>query len=409
MPENRENQNINQSETYKELIKNQEQRTANFMNRREFFSKFAPRKQESRTDEELAQIRAKLSAEANKFDSDGQLIDEQNPDKKKKKPLDKKKLGRRSLLLGLIGTGAYLGLFKWDYFNRYKHQLERKEYPAGLGGVIESIKDEYPYVDQEADPEVWANEIETAFINSGLPRNSETLGEVLALITAESGYRNVPRVYDYMSIIDEDGLSLVKGARTGGPMELAYQHVINSEQVTEEEARELMKNLPEGLRISFGHLNQIVSAYSTVTDTDLRIKCIFADWNSGLFSSRNAGFQFAINELTGQELKLDGLIGDKSKELVKAILRKKNIEVPTIDSDLDNNRAAGFNQTPTWQAIEGLLGHPIEPKVADTPVLGLYGVTKKVSTGVGTSGEFAEARFEEYTKIRELMAKYKVN
>ncbi len=369
--------------------------------RREFFKRLVGQGENKKTERELEEIRHKLkSAEHEK--GDGEV------EKKAKQPWDKKKIGRRTALAGLITAGAYLGIFKWNYVKRYQHQQERKEYPTGLAGVIEGIKDEYVFIDQDADPQVWSDEIEKAFANSGLERNSETLGIVLSLITAESGFRNVPLAYDYSSIIDEDGVGLVKGASTGGPMELAYAHIMESEQILYDQAKEQMKNIEIGLKFSYIHLRSIVQAYKNVEDSVVRLKCIFADWNSGTFSSRNAGLQSAVSSLSKEKLKLDGLLGNKSNSLIKGLLQSHGISIDSVDDDLSNNRKPTFNETHTWKSIESLYGKPIEPIPANTPVLGAYGYLKKATTGVGSSEEFAEARYEEYKTIQELMKKFEV-
>ena len=196
---------------------------------------------------------------------------------------------------------------------------------------------------------------------------------------------------------------------TGGPMELAYQHVVESEQVTLKEAMELMSRVPEGLTHSFRHLNTVIQAYQEVSDLELRLKCIFADWNSGTYSSRNAGVQRVVSELSGQKLNYDGLIGEKTKSAVRDLLAKNNITVDTLEEDLKWNRAERFKSSNTWKALETLYNGPITPVVADTPVLGLYGWTKEVTTGISSSGEFADARYEEYQKISKLMEKFGVN
>ena len=391
-----------------EIAKLNQETVQNTMNRREFFAKFIGKESKEQTDQELSKVRGDLqelnqdSEKPEEFPSDEISSDE--PAKKTKWLFTRRNM-IGALLVGVIA-------FKWDFVRRFLHQWERKEYPKGLAGVIEGIKDEYPHVDQEADPEMWSREIENAFPASGLPRTTENLGTVLSLITAESGFRSVPRAYDQFDVdnyFDEEGLPLVDAPSTGGPMELAYQHVVESEQVTLKEAMELMSRVPEGLTHSFRHLNTVIQAYQEVSDLELRLKCIFADWNSGTYSSRNAGVQRVVSELSGQKLNYDGLIGEKTKSAVRDLLAKNNITVDTLEEDLKWNRAERFKSSNTWKALETLYNGPITPVVADTPVLGLYGWTKEVTTGISSSGEFADARYEEYQKISKLMEKFGVN
>lgn len=389
-----------------EIAKLNQETVQNTLNRREFYARLSSRHKED-PEEELAKVRDQLVDDKDSVEPENDKEEEKEVPPQKKK---RKIMNRRNFLtaLGISAAGVFV-TYNWDYVKRWMHHLERKEMPKGLAGVIEGIKDEYVHVDQGADAEMWAREIENAFQTSGLPRTTENLAMVLALIAAESGFRAVPRVYDYVGVLSEDGLNLVKGTSTGGPMELGYQHVMNSEHLTEEEAKELMRNIPEGLRLSYAHLNEILKAYSFMENKELRLQCIFADWNSGTYSSRNAGFQSALSELSGKELKFDGLIGDKTKELVASILNERNVSVGSLEEDLKRNRSANFSSSDTWRAIENLLGKPITPVVANTPVLGLYGTTKKITTGVGNSLEFAQARYEEFDKISEIMNKFEVN
>lgn len=94
----------------------------------------------------------------------------------------------------------------------------------------------------------------------------------------------------------------------------------------------------------------------------------FADYNSGMYSSRNASFQKALNILTDSDLSLDGdlLLYDKNEDvqavqsqselaLIKLFTQKKVIITPRqIRSDLKEEKTADFEKTQTYLTLEKL-------------------------------------------------------
>lgn len=91
----------------------------------------------------------------------------------------------------------------------------------------------------------------------------------------------------------------------------------------------------------------------------------FADYNSGMYSSRNAAFQNAINQLTGSKLALDGDLllytkdGDpklqhSSTEDVLITWFAKDPAAPlprAIRNDLKREKTESFEQTATYQYV----------------------------------------------------------
>ena len=94
----------------------------------------------------------------------------------------------------------------------------------------------------------------------------------------------------------------------------------------------------------------------------------FADYNSGMYSSRNAAFQSMLNDLTTAELDLDGdlLLYDKNgspksaksqseRELINVFTQHNILVTPRqIRSDLKKEKEKKFEDTATYRAIAKL-------------------------------------------------------
>lgn len=94
----------------------------------------------------------------------------------------------------------------------------------------------------------------------------------------------------------------------------------------------------------------------------------FADYNSGIYSSRNAAFQKILNTLTHQNLTLDGdllvydkndkplsQISDTEKVLMQLFTQNSLIITPRkIRDDLENEKQEKFEQTDTYLAVQKL-------------------------------------------------------
>ena len=115
----------------------------------------------------------------------------------------------------------------------------------------------------------------------------------------------------------------------------------------------------------------------------------FADYNSGMYSSRNAGFQRMLNAMTKTEISLDGDLllytknGDikatqsqTEKELI-AIFAQNNILVTPrqIRSDLKKEKEKKFEDTQTYLAVQKLYQNKTqkEPIYATMPQVVISG------------------------------------
>lgn len=91
----------------------------------------------------------------------------------------------------------------------------------------------------------------------------------------------------------------------------------------------------------------------------------FADYNSGMYSSRNAAFQSMLNELTAAELSLDGDLllynknggiraekSESERELINVFASNNVLITPRqIRSDLKHEKDEKFEKTQTYKAI----------------------------------------------------------
>ena len=94
----------------------------------------------------------------------------------------------------------------------------------------------------------------------------------------------------------------------------------------------------------------------------------FADYNSGIYSSRNASFQKVLNQLTQQNLALDGdlLVYDKNEKplsqnsdteiaLLKLFSRNNIVLTPRkIRNDLEAEKEQSFESTDTYLTVQKL-------------------------------------------------------
>lgn len=91
----------------------------------------------------------------------------------------------------------------------------------------------------------------------------------------------------------------------------------------------------------------------------------FADYNSGMYSSRNAAFQSMLNDLTAAELSLDGDLllynknggiraekSESERELINVFASNNVLITPRqIRSDLKSEKEAKFEKTQTYKAV----------------------------------------------------------
>lgn len=121
----------------------------------------------------------------------------------------------------------------------------------------------------------------------------------------------------------------------------------------------------------------------------------FADYNSGMYSSRNAAFQAQLGTISGKKLALDGDLllwdGDSPKtaksqtETALIALQIPNLTESQIRRDLKKEKTQAFEQTQTYQIVRERFGKKMNryPKYAIMPEVVIASV--KMSSNKNTN------------------------
>lgn len=165
---------------------------------------------------------------------------------------------------------------------------------------------------EDFDALKWTKAISDTFEQGVLSYTEENLSLLLSIIAQETAFQSA-------TFNDKLKAALGGKATTGGPTQLSYkliqqyhQELYNLE-ISEDQAREKGEDIELGLFYSGIHLDRIKRAYREVEDPVQRAELVFADWNAGLYKSRNAGFQRVLSVLNEQPLDLDGTLGVQTK------------------------------------------------------------------------------------------------
>ncbi len=307
-------------------------------------------------------------------------------------------------IVGGMGVASTTG----DYASQFLHNIIEEDKGKNLAGIIEKMKKEFPHNAQWENSDKWAKIIENAFEKNNFPFTDENVGIVLTTIAHESGFRDLPRAYSEAITPSEKTISDldILEVRTSGPMELSASHVMKEENLDLESSIDKLNKPEEGVFYGVKHLKLLTQIYSKVEDVDLRLKCIFADYNAGEYASRNAGLQRFLNKYLDFDLREDGLLlGDTKKAFLELLVVSQNKDLCEEDvmNDLNKSLTSDLEHTNTWLFSESLNHRKIDPIPADRPVLGVTGVLKKIFVGYDNSRGYAEERFKEFGKIINIL------
>jgi len=341
--------------------------------------------------------------------------DKESQKDKQQKPKETKmvKAGRAILFAGGLAAGAVAAGEGSEELKMHMREANRPKYNKVVEDSLERSKSLDSNIDQEADPEAWADAIRGAMERADFPPTIENLAVVLTLISAESGYREYPRAVGNPLSPTEAQVGEVKemvegkAPETGGPMEVHVKHVMESEGVSAEEAMKLLSTIEGGLRYGIAIIKDLMDEYQDY-DLEQKLLSVFADYNTGRYASRNAGFQNGLNQVDGIDVREDGVCGPITEGAIQQFLREKGITIDPgqIKVDLEKHKESGFKNTPTWKAVEEALGKKIEPVPADSPITGWWGlkaVANDALEGFKNSREYAALRLKEYKWLVSLV------
>lgn len=128
------------------------------------------------------------------------------------------------------------------------------------------------------------------------------------------------------------------------------------DDMTDDEAREYLYSRAGGVRAGVARLLNYSAAYDDVLFR-------FADYNAGVFSSRNAAFQEMLQELSGKKLALDGdlLAYDskgaptrsetKSLHAMRDFGRKENLWDWSVNRAADKEKERDFEDSSIWEEV----------------------------------------------------------
>lgn len=133
---------------------------------------------------------------------------------------------------------------------------------------------------------------------------AELRGQIQPALSTAYPYIPVSQVRDLWNIIDRKLRVRTFGAlQVGTDIGGHYYKARGENDITPEEVKARLFTLEGNLDVGFALFFAAYDAYEGLPD---RLKYTFADYNSGVYSSRNAGFQQMVSVLSGQQLALDG-------------------------------------------------------------------------------------------------------
>ncbi|MGG7445695.1 DUF1615 domain-containing protein [Kosakonia oryzendophytica] len=263
------------------------------------------------------------------------------------------------------------------------------------------------------DREGWAQDLATTFSSQQLAPTLENICSVLAVAQQESNYQSDPvvpglskiawkeidkraermhiptvlvhtalkipspngksyserldnvRTEKELSAIFDDFIGMVpmgqklfgslNPVRTGGPMQIsvafAQQHTDGYPWKMAGTVRQEVFSRRGGLWFGTYHLLNYPASYTAPIYR-------FADFNAGLYASRNAAFQHAVSIATGVKLALDGdliLYGSSDTGSTERAIRKLGPQLGMSDRDirrqLERGDSQAFEQTTLWREV----------------------------------------------------------
>ena len=238
----------------------------------------------------------------------------------------------------------------------------------------------------------WEQAIENGFDKSGLEKTSENYAIVLTILEKESSFNENPPLNMEIVCSNADsflakmwcnlypdkvakiktekdyvlyGPNKYKPLSSVGAMQISVDlalHLAEKEgkTYTEKEMYEYLFTKKGGVEYGIKYLKKIIDVYAPNGEINTEnLGFIFADYNSGLYKSRNAAFQKKVNEIIkngkGQGkyedidfLNTDGSLGDKTAKVLEKIY---NIDVKLSEGKIADSESESFETSQIYNLV----------------------------------------------------------
>ena len=233
-----------------------------------------------------------------------------------------------------------------------------------------------------------------ALLDEKMPGSDRTVREKIAKLKTERDldrmFRDVAAAYRAQNpgsfavagalsaVLGKGGIEDLNPVTTAGSMQVKVAFAKQLGHLDDDAARDLLYTRAGGVRFGTARLIGYDAHYDDVAFR-------FADYNSGMFASRNAAFQRILSEMTGEELVLDGDLlaydkdgspkSDETRSL-RALLdfgAAHGISSWTVHRDAKKEKSADFEETDSWKAVRQAWRdkHGQEPPYARIPDVAL--------------------------------------
>lgn len=146
---------------------------------------------------------------------------------------------------------------------------------------------------------------------------------------------------------------------TAGPMQVKVSYAQEMDEFknwSDRQVREMLYTREGGIRVGTARLLHYAASYPDIIYR-------FADYNAGVYASRNAAFQSMLGNLTYQKLALDGDLlaydedGDQkdgeteSYKSLQILAKANGLSSWTISRDIRKEKSEEFEQTESWKLV----------------------------------------------------------
>ncbi len=217
-----------------------------------------------------------------------------------------------------------------------------------------------------------------------------------------------PRVAKALDILAPRLRERLNPISTAGSMQVSVSFALeNAADASAEEVREALYTIDGGVR--FGTLR--LFAHEASYDAPVYR---FADYNAGLYASRNAAFQKMLRDLVGGDLTPDGDLliwndrgrpADQDGQSMRALLSWRASAAPELQEtqlrrDVKQEKTLDFEETETWRRVREswAVKKAAEPPYAALPEVSLDSPKLRKDRTTKWFAESVDRRYKDCTK-----------